>query len=223
MKDPFKIMNKQLVLKALFLPCLIISITAHPQSIDKKFSITRSVGMNYKLYLPPGYNTEITSRFPLILFLHGSGERGNDLNLVNKNGIPRLINEGKDFPFIIISPQCPASERSWDTKTLKLLLERIIATCRVDTTRMYLTGLSMGGWGTWDMAFRYPGLFAAIAPVYGFFDYILSDEFKFTPVWVFHGAKDDVVPVDRAISMFEAVRKEGGEIRITLPMLHTVC
>ncbi|MCX6280366.1 MAG: prolyl oligopeptidase family serine peptidase [Bacteroidetes bacterium] len=199
----------------LFVP-LMISANANAQSNTKHFSATRVVEMNYLLYLPPAYATDTHSTFPLILFLHGSGESGNDINQVKVNGIPKLIDEGKDFPFVVVSPQNPPSNRSWDTKALKSLLDEVISTYRIDTNRLYLTGLSMGGWGTWDMAFRYPGLFAAIAPVCGFFDYILSDELKSTPIWIFHGAKDDVVPVDRAITMFEAIRKQGGKVKITI-------
>ncbi|MCX6285363.1 MAG: prolyl oligopeptidase family serine peptidase [Bacteroidetes bacterium] len=195
---------------------LLISSGMLAQTSANHFSASRVVKMDYLLYLPSAYNIDKQAKFPLVLFLHGSGESGSDLNLVNKNGLPKLISEGKEFPFVVVSPQCPASESSWDSRILKLLLEDIIANYRIDTNRLYLTGLSIGGWGTWDMAFRYPGLFAAIAPVCGFFDYILSDEFRSTPVWIFHGAKDDVVPADRAISMFEAVRKQGGEVKITI-------
>lgn len=210
-------MRKLIILNIILFFTMANSVNTYSQSGPKHFSKTRLVEMNYLLYLPPAYATDTHSTFPLILFLHGSGESGNDINQVKVNGIPKLISEGKDFPFVVVSPQNPSSDRSWDTKTLKLLLDDIIATYRVDTNRLYLTGLSMGGWGTWDMAFRYPGLFAAIAPVCGFFDYILEDdEFKPLPVWIFHGAKDDVVPVQRAVEMFQAVRKQGGEVKITI-------
>jgi predicted peptidase len=197
---------------------ILFTMTSHvnSQSANKRFSVTRKSEVNYLLYLPPAYATEPTTTFPLILFLHGRGESGSDLNLVNRNGIPKLIAEGKEFPFIVVSPQNPASDRSWDTKMLKLLLDDIITTHRVDTSRIYLTGLSMGGWGTWDMAFRNPGLFAAIAPVCGFFDYFMRNELKSTPVWIFHGAKDDVIPVSRSVEMFEALWKQGGEVKITI-------
>ena len=209
-------MRKLIILTIILFITMANPVNIFSQSSPEHFSKTRLVEMNYLLYLPPAYNHDSHARFPLILFLHGSGETGNDLELVKKNGIPKLISEGKDFPFVVVSPQNPSSDRSWDTKALKLLLDEITARYRIDTNRLYLTGLSMGGWGTWDMAFRYPYLFAAIAPVCGFFDYILGDEFKQVAVWIFHGAKDDVVPVDRAVSMFESVRKAGGEVKITI-------
>lgn len=194
----------------------IMTIHVNAQSADKRFTVTRKSELNYLLYLPPDYNSEPNATFPLILFLHGRGESGSDLNLVNRNGIPRLISEGKNFPFIVVSPQNPATERTWDTRLLRFLLDEIIAKYRVDTTRLYLTGLSMGGWGTWDMAFRNPGRFAAIAPVCGFFDYVMRDELKNTPVWIFHGAKDDVIPVSRSVEMFEALWKQGNNVKITI-------
>ncbi len=209
-------MRQFLLFPVLLLFAVSVSVPAFSQSSAKHFTKTRVVELNYLLYLPPAYATDTHSTFPLILFLHGSGESGSDLNQVKNNGIPKLIAEGKDFPFVVVSPQNPSSDVSWDTKSLKMLLDEVISTYRIDTNRLYLTGLSMGGWGTWDMQFRYQDLFAAIAPVCGFFDYILEDDYKPVPVWIFHGAKDDVVPVNRAVEMFQAVRKHGGEVKITI-------
>ena len=186
-------MRQFLLFPVLLLFAVSVSVPTFSQSSAKHFTKTRVVELNYLLYLPPAYATDTHSTFPLILFLHGSGESGSDLNQVKNNGIPKLIAEGKDFPFVVVSPQNPSSDVSWDTKSLKMLLDEVISTYRIDTNRLYLTGLSMGGWGTWDMQFRYQDLFAAIAPVCGFFDYILEDDYKPVPVWIFHGDRKSVV------------------------------
>ncbi len=119
----------------------------------------------YLLYLPEGY-AEQEASWPLLLFLHGAGERGDSLALVNVHGPPKLIEQGQGFPFIVVSPQCPEDQR-WSVKTLDKLLNDIVAQYRVDEDRIYVTGLSMGGFGTWNLAARFPHRFAAIAPICG--------------------------------------------------------
>jgi predicted esterase len=156
--------------------------------------------LRYLLYLPEDYEQDTTTCWPVILFLHGSRERGNDLNKVKENGPPKLIELGKKYPFIVISPQIRFDE-FWDPDRLVKLLKEIAGKYRVDGDRIYLTGLSMGGYGTWYTAIKYPELFAAIAPVCGGGDPRQTWKIRHTPVWIFHGAKDPVVPVSRSISM----------------------
>src|SRR5437016_5562689 len=118
------------------------------KSVKKKF--TKSIQVNYLLYLPADYQQRGSKRWPLILFLHGSGERGTNLNLVTVHGPPKIVKSKPEFPFIVGSPQCPPGER-WDNDALLVLLDEIIAKYKVDKTRIYLTGLSMGGYGTWSL------------------------------------------------------------------------
>ena len=101
-----------------------------------------------------------------MLFLHGAGERGNDLNLVKKHGPPRLVEEGKSFPFVIVSPQCPENHW-WEPVALTGLLDEIVEKYKIDKDRIYVTGLSMGGFGTWSLAAYSPKRFAAIVPICG--------------------------------------------------------
>ena len=122
--------------------------------------------LSYLVYLPKGYAEQQTQRWPLMLFLHGAGERGSDLNRVKANGPPKLIEQGWHFPFIVISPQC-AEDGWWIALTLEALLEQVQRDYRVDLTRVYLTGLSMGGFGTWDLASRHPRRYAGIVPICG--------------------------------------------------------
>jgi pimeloyl-ACP methyl ester carboxylesterase len=126
--------------------------------------LTRTVSLNYLLYLPGDYQASGAKHWPMILFLHGAGERGADLDLVAKHGPPKLVAQKQEFPFVIVSPQCPAGQR-WDDEALVALLDHVLAKYKVDTTRIYLTGLSMGGYGTWSLAVNHPERFAAAAPI----------------------------------------------------------
>lgn len=182
--------------------------------------ITKTVQLNYLLYFPKGYHAESEKKWPLILFLHGFGERGSnptDLDLLKKHGLPRLIAEGKDFPFIIASPQCPA--QSWwphELDAMKALLDHLLEQHPVDKNRVYLTGLSMGGYGSWRFGCAYPELFAAIAPICGGGVRGLVEPLKNTPVWVFHGAKDTAVPLALSEEMVHALEEVGGTVRFTV-------
>ena len=143
------------------------------------------------------------------------GERGGDIENLKKNGIPKLVEKDKDFPFIVVSPLCPA-DRYWTPPVLKKLLDDVCHNLRVDMKKIYLTGLSMGGYGTWYTAIKYPEIFAAIAPVCGggdpYWVYRLGD----MPVWVFHGAKDKTVLPEESVKMVEALKKCNGNVKFTL-------
>ena len=177
-------------------------------------AVTKKVACRYLLYLPRGYDGG-RKRWPLLLFLHGASERGKDLELVKKHGPPRLIAEGHDLPFVVVSPQCLARQ-SWSTDTLDALLDDVIARYRVDEGRVCLTGLSMGGYGTWSLACEHPERFAAIAPVCGGGNRLLAHKLKDVPVWAFHGAKDDVVPLAESEKMVNALRASGGRAKLTV-------
>jgi predicted peptidase len=185
-----------------------------PKTMERQ--ITKTVSCNYLLYLPKGYG-EQDQKWPLMLFLHGSGERGDDLDLVKRHGPPKLVAEGKDFPFIIVSPQCPLGQW-WPEKidTLVALLDDVQSAYAVDPNRVYLTGLSIGGYGTWALACEHPDRFAAIAPICGGGEPFLADRLRDVPVWAFHGAKDPVVPVIESEVMVEAVRRAGGQAKLTI-------
>ena len=188
-----------------------------PQSFEVE--VTKTVKANYLLYLPDAYAAS-DAPWPLLLFLHGAGERGEDLAKVEVHGPPRLIaRENKTLPFVVVSPQCP--EDAWWTdglqiETLNALLDHIVATCRIDEDRIYVTGLSMGGFGTWRLACEYPDRFAAIAPICGGGDPFRVRKIRHLPVWAFHGAKDTVVPLKASEDMVEALKRAGGEVELTV-------
>lgn len=170
--------------------------------------------MNYLLYLPPDYETN-EAEWPLLLFLHGAGERGDDLELVKIHGPPKMIAQGRDFPFVVISPQCPEDE-IWSIKTLHALINEVVETHRIDNSRIYVTGLSMGGYGSWGLAYTYPDLFAAAVPICGGGEPEKAPLMKEIPAWVFHGAKDTAVPLQRSQDMVDALEEAGGEVRFTI-------
>ncbi len=178
--------------------------------------ITKKVSLKYLLYLPKGYGEKKDQKWPLMLFLHGAGERGDDLSLVKKHGPPKLIDQGKEFPFIVVSPQCPIN--SWwpeQVDALTALLDEVQSKYAVDADRVYLTGLSMGGFGTWTLASRYPERFAAIAPICGGGDRYLVSRLKNVPAWVFHGEKDTTVPLQASKDMVDALKRAGGNVQFT--------
>ncbi|MHC4242340.1 MAG: carboxylesterase family protein [Planctomycetota bacterium] len=184
------------------------------QKFEKK--ITKTVSCDYLLFLPEDYGKK-RQRWPLMVFLHGAGERGSDLNKVKVHGPPKIVKNRKDFPFIVVSPQCP--EGDWWTEKVEVLInlvDDIAARYKVDKKRIYLTGLSMGGYGTWALASAYPERFAAIAPICGGGSRIMSLRLKDIPIWVFHGAKDRVVPLEESEEMVNAIRKRGGDVKFTI-------
>ena len=148
---------------------LLITGSLFAASVQTQQSITlqkkREVTARFLLYLPEGYQDKRESKWPLMLFLHGAGERGDNLNRVKVHGPPKMVEQGQEFPFIIVSPQCPKNQR-WDDAMLTVLLDHICKEYRVDTSRLYLTGLSMGGYGSWSLGMALCDRLAAIAPIF---------------------------------------------------------
>lgn len=176
-------------------------------------TIARKVKLNYLLFLPQGYQTS-DKKWPMILFLHGAGERGNDLKKVKIHGPPKIVEKKKDFPFIVVSPQSPGF--GWDTEALNALLDDVLKKYKVDPDRVYLTGLSMGGYGTWELAARHPERFAAIVPICGGGSRIWTRRLRNMPIWVFHGAKDRAVPVEESARLVKALKRQGSDVRFTI-------
>jgi predicted peptidase len=174
---------------------------------------TTTVTMKYLLYLPKDYQQK--PFWPLMLFLHGAGERGDDLTLVKKHGPPKLIDAGQQFPLIVVSPQCP-KDRWWEPLELAALLDEIVEKYKVDQDRIYVTGLSMGGFGTWALAVYQPKRFAAIVPICGGGEPITAKVLSYPPAWVFHGAKDPLVPLERSQKMVEALKQQGTNVKFTV-------
>jgi len=215
--DHFRYEFKLNFLISLLLFSIPVSLMSQQKGVEFKVEVKKNVFLQSKclLYLPDDYNKN-KDKYPLLLFLHGSGERGDWLELVKKNGPPMLIEYGKDFPFIVLSPQCPEDQEEWQVDVLDMLLDEMVRRYRVNEDCIFVTGLSMGGTGTWQLAYAYPDRFAAIVPICGYADPTQAEKIKDLPVWVFHGAKDDVVPPEQSIKMVEALKALGSPVKFTL-------
>ena len=186
----------------------------------------------YRL-MSPG-NPKPGQKYPLVIFLHGAGERGNDNNVQLVHGVKEFANAQarEKFPCFLIAPQCPTGKRwvevDWSAKQhdmppkpseplnwLLALLEQMKKEKPIDTDRIYVTGLSMGGYGTWDLLSRHAEMFAAAVPVCGGGDEAKASVMKGVPIWVFHGAKDTAVIPERSRNMVAAVKKAEGNIKYT--------
>jgi predicted peptidase len=175
----------------------------------------RGATLRYLLYLPADYDSNAAAKWPLVLFLHGSGERGDDIEKVKIHGPPKLVSQGKEFPFMVVSPQCPTGSR-WNADELASLVDELAGQYRVDRQRLYVTGLSMGGSGTWSLVSAYPDKFAAAMPLCGRGDLEAVAKLAKTPIWVLVGAKDRSATVQNCQDMANALAKAGCEGRFTL-------
>ena len=174
--------------------------------------------LGYLLFLPADYklNQKDQAPWPMILFLHGAGERGSDLNLVKKHGPPKIVESKKEFPFVLISPQCPEGHR-WNVDDVMQLVTQVQDDYNIDKSRTYVTGLSMGGYGSWALAAKYPHHFAAVAPVCGVGQPDSAGKLLELPIWAFHGDSDNVVPLSGSAKIVEAIRQKGGQrVKLTV-------
>lgn len=163
----------------------------------------------YQLFLPKGYLADTDAQYPLLVFLHGSGERGDDIAKVKVHGPPKIADRDPAFPFVTVSPLL-GTDQDWDIAKLDRLLDHVVRTQRIDRSRTYLTGLSRGGHASWRWAMAEPERFAAVAPVAGSGDPSTACALKDKPVWAFHGDRDDVVPPEGSFAMQRAIRACGG-------------
>ncbi len=208
---------------------MVTQISAQRQYFEKNTFKSGNYELPYRLELPQNYNPDDTVKYPIVLFLHGAGERGND-NEIQLTYIDKIF--GSDdfrykYPCFVLAPQCPTGSRwvevDWSLQShiipdtmsipLKLTMAVLLKTIQkynIDTDRIYVTGLSMGGYGTWDIIARFPNLFAAAIPICGGGDENTADKIKNIPIWAFHGSRDKVVPVTRTRNMIAAIKAQGG-------------
>jgi predicted peptidase len=212
------------MLKLLLVVALALGALNLARAADKDTGFLHRVHMDpdgkeakYVLFVPQGYRGE--KKYPLILFLHGAGETGTDGKKQAGTGLgPAIRKNAKTFPFITIFPQ--SQKRTWqadspDAERALAILADVEKEYKVDTRRIYLTGLSMGGFGTWSLATKYPDRWAAIVPVCGGGDFRRAEKIKDIPCWCFHGEADPVVPVERSRVMIDAIKKAGGSPKYT--------
>lgn len=200
-----------------FLCFLLFGCGAQSQLIEASEETVTIETLRYYLYFPEDYQSKPNQNFGLLLFLHGGGESGDSLKTIKSNGPPKLIAEGKQFPFMILAPQNPYKKKWWNTRAVMQLLDTIVANNRVDTKRIYLTGLSRGGSAAWELAVQYPDTFAAMAVVCGmtpkpYASWINKD----MPIWVFHGTEDKSIPFSESEQMVAQLKRMGSDIKFTI-------
>lgn len=228
-------------MKSFSLPALVavffsVSLTARakePLPLEKliyKDSVGKT--LPYRLMKPEGYDA--AKKYPLVVFLHGAGERGTDNEKQLVHGVPQFASEAnrEKYPCFLIAPQCPddtkwvdvdwsadshqsPKEMTEPTRLTVELLESLAKQYSIDPKRIYLTGLSMGGYGTWDLIARRPELFAAAVPICGGGDEATAEKIKGLPIWAFHGAKDGAVKPARSRNMIAALERAGGKPKYT--------
>lgn len=203
------------MLRILFI-VIFVSVPSFAQKVKDgsfKTEIVQKKQLGYLLNIP----ADTKAKKPLIVFLHGSGERGNDLEKVKVHG-PLKYMTTNTLDAYVLAPQCPEGEY-WDGETLYRLIQKVVKDNNVDEQRIYLTGLSMGGWGAWNLAFAHPEVFAALVPVCGFVDRVPMLEnckIKDIPTRIFHGLLDDVVDVSYSTTIYKKLKPCSKDISLTI-------
>jgi predicted peptidase len=179
-------------------------------------TVTHRVHLRYLLFVPASYESSPETNWPLILYLHGGSLRGDDVERLRTLGLPHRLESEPDFPFIVVSPQCPAGEIWTDTEAIDALLDRAVHDYRIDPQRIYITGHSMGGRGALYFAYRLPSRFAAVlslspySPVTAW-----GDKLAQIPLWLFHGTADRVEPIAETKQLVKAIEAAGGHPRFS--------
>jgi len=182
-------------------------------SMQMKFvSADESGSMNYAVYYPQHYED-----LPLLVYLHGAGERGTEFDHLYRHGVPLLLRQGRTFPAVILVPQCP-TEVVWCNvvQQVKAIIDTVAAAFSIRPDRICITGSSMGGYGTWSMALTYPSFFSAAAPIAGGGMAWRTTLLKGLPIWTFHGNADPVVNICNTQDMVECARKFGADVKYTI-------
>ena len=191
--------------------CFAITLSAKSPGGNSPLMAEKSKTYSYLAYLPEGYNKSEAKVWPLIIYLHGSSCKGNNLDRLKKYGPPFYLDRGMDVDAIVISPQCP-SNKNWTAGTwFESFYNELKEKYNIDPSRVYLTGMSLGGFGTWDIASRYPEYFAAIMPLCGGGKVNMVETLKDIPTWVFHGEVDRKVKIGRSEEMVEALQEVGSK------------
>jgi predicted peptidase len=193
------------------------------RTVDEDFESRMPVRLPYRVYLPDDYDAAPGGRaHPLIVFLHGGAARGGAIARVAITGLPAKLERGDGLPFVVVAPLCPRNlDWSMILPALDAFIVKVTTTLRIDPNRVYLTGLSMGGFGVWALATEYPNHFAAAAPICGGGRRLLDfperlKRIVHLPVWNFHGDQDEEIPVQESTRLVGALREYGGNVRSTV-------
>lgn len=173
----------------------------------------KKVKYNYLLHLPDDYGKDPNKKWPIIFYLHGRHASGKNLESLERYGLPYYLEKGKKIDFIVVSPQCPWN-KNWATEDwFNPVYDEVAGKLQVDDSRVYLIGMSMGGFGTWALANRMPDRFAAISPMCGGADVKWANNLSKIPTWVFHGTADRQIPISRSEVMVKAMEKLKADVK----------
>jgi len=175
----------------------------------------KKVKYNYLISLPENYDKDPGKKWPVIFYLHGRHASGTNLKSLQRYGLPYYLSKGKKMNFIVISPQCPWKKNWSSDDWYNPVHDEVAAKYRVDDSRIYLIGMSMGGYGTWALANRMPDRFAAISPMCGGADVRWADNLSHIPTWVFHGTADKVIPISNSEVMVKALEKKNDHLKFS--------
>lgn len=177
---------------------------------------TISADLNYLLYTPEDYETS-GETYPLVVWLHGGGQSGSDVETLKTGGLPKMIEEGAEFPFLVLSPQNPNEELLFPIERVKAVVDEAVSAHRVDPQRIYLVGYSRGGFGAWSMAEQFPETFAAVVPIAGGgIRHYLNRTNEAAAFWVFHGTDDDVIPLSDSVIMHQRLVELERNARLSV-------
>jgi predicted peptidase len=198
--------------------CLGVSAsTPHQRAHVLDATASHRVRLSYLLFAPHSYASTPDTRWPLILYLHGGSLRGGDVERVRTLGLPHVLEGKPDFPFIVVSPLCPAGEIWTDVEAVDTLLDRVLHDYRIDANRVYITGHSMGGRGALYFAYRLPSRFAAVLSLSPYSPITAwGSKLAKIPLWLFHGAADTLAPVADTKELVRAVEAAGGHPKFSI-------
>ncbi|MDO3444617.1 prolyl oligopeptidase family serine peptidase [Agrobacterium sp. V1] len=195
---------------------LTTSTFASAEQKAVKSDVTIASDINYLLYTPKDYAGS-DKTYPLVVWLHGGDQGGSDVEKLRRSGLPKMIEEGRDFPFLVFSPQNPSEELLYPIERVAATLRSVVADHRVDRSRIYLIGYSRGGFGAWSMAEQFPETFAAVVPIAGGgIRHYLNRTNEKTAFWAFHGANDEVIPLSDTVVLVQRLQELKRNVRLTV-------
>lgn len=195
---------------------LATSTFASAEQKAVKSDVNIASDINYLLYTPKDYAGS-DKTYPLVVWLHGGDQGGSDVEKLRTSGLPKMIEEGRDFPFLVFSPQNPSEELLYPIERVAATLQSVVADHRVDRSRVYLIGYSRGGFGAWSMAEQFPETFAAVVPIAGGgIRHYLNRTNEKTAFWAFHGANDEVIPLSDTVVLVQRLQELKRNVRLTV-------
>lgn len=198
------------------LAAIAASTFAQAEQKAMKSDVTIASDLNYLLYTPKDYAGS-NKTYPLVVWLHGGDQGGSDVEKLRSSGLPKMIEDGREFPFLVFSPQNPSEELLYPIERVASVLEAVVANHRVDRERIYLIGYSRGGFGAWSMAEQFPQTFAAVIPIAGGgIRHYLNRTNEKAAFWAFHGSNDEVIPLSDTVVLVQRLKELKRNVRLTV-------